>query len=88
MDAVLNEFVTILQEFGSGATFPLTAAPLERTAGVVEKYEARNVEYAVHGFFHVDHSRLERAEQLRQLERARRVFASRGLAGQGFRSPY
>jgi hypothetical protein len=74
MDRTLQRFVDILQEFECGATFPITASVLARHGPVVEKYQARNIEFAIHGLFHVDYSQLSRNEQRKHLERSREIF--------------
>lgn len=88
MDRILHDFVDTLRPFNCAATFPITAVALARSKGVVEKYLPDNIEFAVHGYYHVDHSRLTLAEQVAYLERTRHLFHERGMAGDGFRSPY
>ncbi|MGB7875684.1 MAG: polysaccharide deacetylase family protein, partial [Anaerolineales bacterium] len=88
MDRALAHFGRILSEYDSGATFPITAAALARSPGVIEKYQAQNMEFAVHGFYHVDHSQLSRQQQVLELSKARRLFDERGVKSAGFRSPY
>ncbi len=88
MDRILGEFVGTLHEFGCGATFPITAAALARSKGVVEKYQQRNVEFAVHGYYHVDHTQLTLEEQIAQLGKTQRLFQQRGVVCNGFRCPY
>ncbi len=88
MDRILSEFVDTLREFDCGATFPITTAALARSRGVVEKYQAQNIEFAVHGYYHVDHSQLSLDEQISQLVKARQLFRQRGVTSDGFRCPY
>lgn len=88
MDHILIHFSQILRQFNCGATFPITSVALARSRGVVEKYQAQNIEFAVHGYYHVDHSRLSFEQQLADFARARHLFEQRGVACQGFRSPY
>ena len=88
MDRTLQRFVDILQEFECGATFPITASVLARHGPIVEKYQARNIEFAIHGLFHVDYSQLSRNEQRKHLERSREIFEWARVPMAGFRSPY
>lgn len=88
MDRAMTHFARILREFDCGATFPLTAIALSRSRWNVDAYRAANIEFAVHGLCHVDHSRLLLEQQLDHFERARRLFESRGIAEPGFRCPY
>jgi peptidoglycan/xylan/chitin deacetylase (PgdA/CDA1 family) len=88
MDQILGAFVDVLRRFDAPATFPITAIALARSKGVVEKYQPDNIEFAVHGYYHVDHSRLSLEEQRAQLAKTRRIFQARGITPTGFRSPY
>jgi peptidoglycan/xylan/chitin deacetylase (PgdA/CDA1 family) len=88
MDQALSLFTQILRRFDCGASFPLTAVALKRNSDTVTKYLDQNIEFAVHGYTHVDYSRLTPEEQLTHLRRAREIFAEMGIAAIGFRSPY
>lgn len=88
MDRILTHFAKILGQFNAGATFPITAAALARNRGTIEKYQAQNIEFAVHGYYHIDHSRLSLREQIAQFVRARQLFEQKGVICEGFRSPY
>jgi peptidoglycan/xylan/chitin deacetylase (PgdA/CDA1 family) len=88
MSRVIAEFAHLLRRFGCGATFPITAAALQRTSHIVKEYQGQDIEFAIHGYRHQDHSQLSQDEQLAQFELALRVFAQAGLQPRGFRSPY
>ncbi len=88
MDRRLAHFAGILAEYDCGATFPIIGVALARHTAVVEKYQARNIEFAVHGYYHVDHTQLSLDEQLTHLAKARRLFQATRIVGDGFRCPY
>jgi len=88
MDHAVDRFAGILETHDCGATFPLTAAALARGRWDINAYRARNIEFAVHGLYHVDHSRLPTGQQIEHLTRARSLFAERGITRPGFRCPY
>lgn len=88
MGRALAQFVGILRQFGCSATFPIPSVVLERNPHIVRMYQAQGIEFAVHGYRHVDHSQLSQAEQLAHLELAKQAFARAGIRAQGFRSPY
>ena len=88
MDQALAQYTTVLNQFGCSATFPITSVALQRASRVVSKYQAQGIEFAVHGFRHVDYSRLPQAEQARDLKRARKVFDENSIKSTGFRCPY
>jgi peptidoglycan/xylan/chitin deacetylase (PgdA/CDA1 family) len=88
MDGALKLFVKTLQKYGCGATFPITTAALARNGRVIEMYQAQNIEFAMHGLFHVDYSQLPLAEQNNHIEQARQVFQQGKIKLTGFRCPY
>lgn len=88
MDLALGYFGNLLTQYNAGASFPITAAALARSKGVVEKYQEKNIEFAVHGFHHVDHSILSFDQQISDFTKARKTFGERGISSSGFRSPY
>ncbi len=88
MDRILARFQGVIDLFDARATFPITGAALARNPGVAEKYRSAQIEFAVHGYYHVDHKALAPADLMEQFTRARELFAGRGLPAAGFRSPY
>ena len=88
MDRALAQFAAILARFECGATLPITAVALGRNPHIIAKYLARGIEFAVHGYRHIDHLGLSKTEQLAQFTRARRIFAQAGIDSLGFRCPY
>jgi hypothetical protein len=88
MDQALKQFATIVNQFGCSATFPITAAVLGRNPQVIKKYQEQGIEFAIHGYTHIDYSQLAPEEQLAHLRRACETFANLGITAVGFRSPY
>jgi len=88
MDQALHLFAQTLRRFDCGASFPLTAVALKRNSDTIAKYLDQNIEFAVHGYTHIDYSQLAPEEQLAHLRRARETFANLGITAVGFRSPY
>lgn len=88
MERALGRYVQALERFGCAATFPITAVALARHTQTVAKYLDANIEFAVHGYTHVDYAQLAPPEQAAHLERACRVFMEAGIVPLGFRSPY
>jgi len=84
----LSYFTDILKSARCKATFPITCAALRRNSTILEKYPQGHIEYAVHGYYHVDHTQLSYAEQMKQLDRAKEMFARHGNINPGFRAPY
>jgi peptidoglycan/xylan/chitin deacetylase (PgdA/CDA1 family) len=88
MDQALAQFAQVLRQFDCGATLPITAIALERYGRVIQKYRGQGIEFAVHGYLHVDYSQLSLTEQIAHLVQARRAFSRRNLPCDGFRCPY
>jgi peptidoglycan/xylan/chitin deacetylase (PgdA/CDA1 family) len=88
INRILSRFVAILADFSCTATFPITAAVLGRSADVIEKYQAHNIEFAAHGYHHVDHTQLSFNELMSDLARSQQLFQKRGIQCVGFRCPY
>jgi len=88
MDRALRQFTAILNRFECSATFPITAVALGRNPQMIKKYQGQGIEFAIHGYRHVDHCQFSQAEQLAQLALAKRLFDSVGIPVQGFRGPY
>lgn len=88
MERSLTGFSQVLVANEGKATFPLTASALERSRDVVERFGSGHIEFAVHGYHHVDHKALSAEEQAAQLTRAAELFTTRGVEPTGFRSPY
>jgi peptidoglycan/xylan/chitin deacetylase (PgdA/CDA1 family) len=88
MDRALKRFVNILQGYGCGASLPITTSALVRNGPVIEKYQAQNIEFAIHGLFHIDYSQLALGEQDDHIKRARQIFDGAKIKLAGFRCPY
>jgi hypothetical protein len=88
MDRALAQFARVLQQFDCGATFPITAIALKRNGRAIQAYQEHGIEFAVHGYIHVDHTQLSFEEQVTHLSQARKVFDARGIHVHGFRCPY
>jgi peptidoglycan/xylan/chitin deacetylase (PgdA/CDA1 family) len=88
MDRSLRRFSDVLRRFECSATFPITAVTLKRHGDTIAKYLDQNIEFAVHGYTHVDYGKLAPQTQLVHLQHAREVFAHAGMMPMGFRSPY
>jgi hypothetical protein len=78
----------LLQRYGWSATLPITAAAFERHPRTIARYSTRGIEFAVHGYYHVDHTKLSDRTQSTQLGRARELLEANGVATTGFRAPY
>jgi peptidoglycan/xylan/chitin deacetylase (PgdA/CDA1 family) len=88
MVRALNQLSELLEAFDGRVTLPVTAVALARNRAVLQAYQARGIEFAVHGYTHVDYSQLAPDMQLAHMRLAREIFAAAGICAGGFRSPY
>lgn len=88
MDNILAHFTSILDEYDCGGTFPLVAATLARSNGIAGKYQGKNFEYAIHGYYHIDHKQQPFEKQLEHFIKAKHEFEAYGITVSGFRCPY
>jgi peptidoglycan/xylan/chitin deacetylase (PgdA/CDA1 family) len=88
MDQALRVFIGVLQDYHCGASFPITASALAHHGTVIERYQAQNIEFPIHGLFHVDYSKLTANEQSHHIDQARQIFHREKIRPMGFRCPY
>ncbi|MDX1521189.1 MAG: polysaccharide deacetylase family protein [Anaerolineae bacterium] len=88
MDRALNQLSQMLQEFDCRATLPITTVALARNSRVIKKYQAQGIEFAIHGYRHIDHSQLSLDDQEIRFRKASQVFQREGITCTGFRCPY
>jgi peptidoglycan/xylan/chitin deacetylase (PgdA/CDA1 family) len=88
MERRLATMLGLVERHGCSATVPVPGAVVERHAPVISRYATFGLEFAVHGFHHVDHTDLPRAEQHAQLALARDAMREARVDTTGFRAPY
>ncbi len=88
LDRALARLAAALGQFGCSATFPITAVALRRSPHIVRRYQEQGIEFAIHGYRHLDYSQLSPAGQSDHLQLAREAFAQTGIQVSGYRSPY
>ena len=88
LDEELRQLVQLTQRYDCRPTLPITSVVLQRNPRLIQRYQAEGVEFAIHGYRHVDYSALDAGEQHHHLRAARRIFDSNGIRVRGFRAPY
>jgi hypothetical protein len=88
MERRLAAFHRILERYGCRPTLPVTAVAVARNPDMFSRFAALGIEFAVHGYYHVDHAELTADAQVEQLGRARRLLEGKGVPPVGFRAPY
>jgi len=84
----LSIFIDILEEYDAKATIPVTARVLQQNPDFLEILNNKRVEIAVHGYKHIDHTRLSNEEIISHLNKAMEVFKENKIEVYGFRAPY
>jgi peptidoglycan/xylan/chitin deacetylase (PgdA/CDA1 family) len=88
IDGAISQLSSTLEQYGCQATIPVTALALSRNRELVQKYQSKGLELAVHGLSHVDYRSLPEDIQLDHIQRAQRIFEKAGIKATGFRCPY
>jgi peptidoglycan/xylan/chitin deacetylase (PgdA/CDA1 family) len=84
----IEDSVRQLALHGCYPTFPTPGRVVDHNAGFFRKLQAIGVEFAVHGYNHVDFHNLSHAEAACQFIRASDAFQRNGIQYDGFRCPY
>ena len=84
----LDQLNQILDVNKCSGTFPITAIALKRHPEIIRCMAQRGIEFAVHGYLHIDHSELSEEVQHQHLTQALQVFEKNNIPCYGFRSPY
>jgi len=84
----LQLFATLAGEFQARPSFPITTVVLARHLNLIRRWHAAGVEFAIHGYRHVDYSTLPVEHQITHVRAAQAAFAQAGLTARGFRAPY
>jgi peptidoglycan/xylan/chitin deacetylase (PgdA/CDA1 family) len=80
--------VHALAPYGLAPTFATPGSVIERAPEFFRELQAMGVEFAVHGYDHVDFRSLDDSATRAQFERAIDSFRRHGIAFEGFRCPY
>ena len=69
-------------------TFPITAVTLARHPDFIRELYDQGVEFAVHGYLHIDYKMLPLSEQVRHFKKAIDIFKIYEIPFVGFRAPF
>ena len=85
---LLDRYVKFLSHHNVRPTFPVTAFTVHRHPDLFRKLQDSGVEFAIHGYRHMDYTQLEAAIVRSHLEKAIRVFKENRIQYHGFRFPF
>jgi peptidoglycan/xylan/chitin deacetylase (PgdA/CDA1 family) len=90
-----NKFVYLLDIYNKSAlklgyrpTFAITAAILNRYPNFIKELALQGIEFAVHGYFHVDYTTISYDEQDKHFRKAIEAFKTCEIPYVGFRAPF
>lgn len=84
----LFSFVRLMREYGIVPTLPVTAIVLDRYPNLFKRIQDMGVEFAVHGYKHVDYTQLDSIQVVEHLQQAVGIFEKHGIPWSGFRYPF
>jgi peptidoglycan/xylan/chitin deacetylase (PgdA/CDA1 family) len=84
----LTRYYAVTRELDCVPTLPITAKVLERHSKLIKELSSQGIEFAVHGYIHIDYGVLSLQEQLRHFKKAIYSFESCHVPFTGFRAPF
>lgn len=85
---LLDRYNTITLKLGYRPTFAITAVILQRYPDFIKELNRQGIEFAIHGYLHVDYTIISYDEQNRHFKKAIDAFKSYGIPYVGFRAPF
>ena len=84
----LMKYVEITRKANYFPTFAITAKILARHPEYIKELSRKGVEFAVHGYVHIDYQVLSAVEKKKHIEMAMDIFKEYGIPFEGFRAPF
>ena len=88
MESNLSLYLDILRPHGITPTFPITAKTLSRHPNLIQTFSETGVEFAVHGFNHIDYTKLSQDTFSHHIQKTVKIFDKYNIPFSGFRFPY
>ncbi|MFX0204197.1 MAG: polysaccharide deacetylase family protein [Candidatus Hodarchaeota archaeon] len=88
MQSNLDLYLAILQKYAVAPSFAITAKTLAKHPKLVDNIMKKDVEFAIHGYQHIDYTRLSDEQLSRHLQKAIKIFREKNIPFLGFRFPY
>ncbi|GEM_PF-4306335 len=84
----LQEYISLAEDFNAGVTFPITATTLKNNMDSIFSLKAKHVEWAIHGYIHVEYDNLAPQVIDTHIKKAISIFHEAKINPLGFRAPY
>jgi len=88
MERNILSMAKLLEKYDAVATLPVTAKTLENNSSFMKDISDKGIELAIHGYRHIDYSRLSAIEQSRSIKKSIEIFNMNEIKPSGFRGPY
>jgi hypothetical protein len=85
---LLNRYIATTQNLGCIPTFAITAVILKRHPELIRKLSQQGIEFAVHGYVHIDYKSLSANRQTIHFTKAIDTFNKFNIPFVGFRAPF
>jgi peptidoglycan/xylan/chitin deacetylase (PgdA/CDA1 family) len=87
-ERLLQKYYEITSEAGCVPTFAITAVVIDRHPDFVKELSRRGVEFAIHGYVHIDYKVLTTEEKLNHFNKAKDIFKKHEIPFVGYRAPF
>jgi hypothetical protein len=84
----LESYSALTTRAGCVATLPITAVILKRHPELIRRFNQKGLEFAIHGYVHIDYQQLTADAQIEHFKKAINTFDSCQVPYTGFRAPY
>jgi len=88
MQDYLLKYIKIMHNHNCVPTLPITACIVERYPTLIKRFLNEGVDFAIHGYIHIDYTKLSAKILNEHLEKAIKIFRSLCIPFYGFRCPY
>ncbi|MDD5530832.1 MAG: polysaccharide deacetylase family protein [bacterium] len=88
LEKILGRYIDLLLKYNAVPTFPITANIVDRYPETIQRLQKRGAVFEVHGYVHIDYTRLNLKQQEEHFKKAIEIFQKHKIAFSGFRAPY
>ncbi len=84
----LIEYIDLIRKYDGKITYPIPAITLQRNIGFIEGIDRDFIEWAMHGYVHINYAEENVESFKKHLEMGKSIFRKNGINLYGFRAPY
>lgn len=87
-EKLIKKYHKVTREAGCSPTFAITAVVLARHPSLIRELSRQGVEFAIHGYVHIDYKVLSSEEKVNHFNKAKDIFNRYEIPFVGFRAPF